>query len=65
MTEQELITLLRQSVAQAGSINQWCVGAGVHPPYVSDVLRDRRPPSPKIAAKLGYRRVISYEPIDG
>jgi hypothetical protein len=38
---------------------------GTYPSYVSEVLRGKRLPSPQFVLKLGLRRVIDYERIEG
>ena len=63
MNTEQFIELLRKSTEEAGSVSRWCQDAKLHQPYISDVLRGVRPPSPAIAAALGYRRVFSFEPV--
>lgn len=58
VSEQDLLTVLREACAVAGSQSKWAKAAGVSGAFVSQVLNNRNGKriSPKMAKKLGYTR---------
>lgn len=63
MNENLLRGELRQACVEAGSQRAWALRHGFSSPYVSDVLSGRREISDNLARALGYRRVVSWEPV--
>lgn len=53
---------LQAAVDRAGGQGAFAKVAGVTQPYVSDVLKGRRPPSEKLLAAVGLRKIVRYEP---
>lgn len=60
-TEQEILAVLRQRVAQYPSQEQAAKALGVSGVFLSGVLRGKQRPGTTIAAALGYRRCVVYE----
>lgn len=60
MTHTQMIELLRDACANAGSQVAWATANGVSAAYVSDVLGGRREPGAKILAALGLTRSVCY-----
>jgi hypothetical protein len=59
MTADEVRSLIRDKVAEAGSLRAWGAQAGVSAAYLSDVLNGNREPGETVAAALGLRKVVS------
>lgn len=53
MTDDDLRRRLVAACDKAGSQTAWAKANGLRPQYVSDVLNERREPSPKLARALG------------
>lgn len=64
MTLEEIRSLLREQVEVAGSQTAWSKERGVALSYVNAVLAKRYEPGEKLLTAMGYRKVVSYEPID-
>lgn len=64
MTEEQLIEVLRRQVAEAGGQHHWAWKHGIQQSMVSAVLQGRRTLSLRFALALGFRRVVSYEPLE-
>lgn len=60
----EVIALLRQRCAEAGSQAQWARDNGMAQTYVNEVLRGARRPGKKLLDALGMIAVVDYRPID-
>jgi hypothetical protein len=61
MTEQQVIDALRTYCKRAGSQATVAKQASVSETYLSDVLKGRRTPGPKVLGLLGlYRQPVSY-----
>ena len=54
---------LRKDCDKAGSYSAWAEAHGVTRSYVSQVLNMGAKPGPSLVAALGWRRVVSYEPV--
>jgi transcriptional regulator with XRE-family HTH domain len=62
MTEQQVIDRLLEYCKKSGSQSAVADEAGVSKTYLSDVLKGRRTPGPKILGVLGlYRQPVSYK----
>lgn len=61
MNHAAFILFLRGRVKEAGSQRAFAESCSVSEAYLSDILRMRRSPGPKILDAVGYKRVISYE----
>ena len=61
MSEQEFIDLLKKKAGDAGSGRALSRELGVSAAYLSDVMRGRRDPGPKILDPLGYERKVIIE----
>lgn len=66
MTAEEVRTLLRQRIEEAGSAAAFARAHGVSPIYVADVARERRQIGPAIHGALGLRAETSvdYRPVE-
>lgn len=53
MTDDDLRQRLQAACDKAGSQAAWAKANGLRAQYVSDVLHERREPSPKLARALG------------
>jgi hypothetical protein len=62
MNESDVISLIRDKVAEIGSMRGLADRWGISAAYVSDLLAGRRSPGVKILGQLGLERVktISY-----
>jgi len=58
----DLIELLRREVA-ASSQTEFARKAGVQQSLISNILHGRERMGPKVAKALGYRRVVTWEPL--
>ena len=61
MTEEQVREALRGLVEKERSAGAFAEKCGVSPTFVSRVLSGRDPPSAKLLAPLGLRRVVTYE----
>jgi DNA-binding transcriptional regulator YdaS (Cro superfamily) len=59
----DVVRELRRRCEAAGGQSAWAAEAGVASQYVSDVVRGRREPGPRIIAGLGLRREVRFVPI--
>jgi hypothetical protein len=59
MTTADVIEMVRRE-ALHGQV-AFAIKAGVTQQYISDLLRGKREPGPKILDALGLRKVITYE----
>jgi len=57
LTTDEIMTLLRRRVADAGTQAAWCRMHGVSVQYLCDALAGRREIGPLILGALGYERL--------
>lgn len=60
MTKDQVLTLLRQDIAKAGSQKAWAAQAGVSQQYLSDMLRGARELSDDVLRSVGVERVVTY-----
>lgn len=63
MNQDDFIRLLRAKVKEEGSAFKFATNHGISFGYISGVLCGASKPGPKIAAALGLKKVIGYEPI--
>ena len=61
-TETDMRNILLQMVYDEGSQKATANALGISPAYLGDILSERRNVSNELANKLGYRRVIGFEP---
>jgi transcriptional regulator with XRE-family HTH domain len=59
VTESEIIALIRQQVADAGSLRGLARRLGIAPSYLSDVLTGKAPPGDAVLGPLGYEKITS------
>lgn len=52
--ETEILAALRRAIEKAGSLRAYARKIGVSAPYLSDVLRGRRSPGPRLLTPLGF-----------
>lgn len=68
MTEEDLLREFRKLFDWNGparlTAKEWAAEHGFSQAYISDVLHGRRGVADRFAEALGYRRVVSFEPID-
>jgi hypothetical protein len=68
MTNEDVLALMRERIASAGSLNKWAAQIGLSAPYVSDVLNGKREPGESIAKVFGLRkevgRTIQFVPVE-
>lgn len=64
MTAEEFRTYLKEQVKHFGSQRAFAKHCGVHEAFLSDIIRGRRDPGPKLLWALGFRRVITYVRIE-
>lgn len=60
MATSEVITLLREKIARAGSATAWARENKISPAYVSDALSGHRQPGKRILGALGVECVKVY-----
>ena len=60
MTADDVRYLLRRACAKAGSALAWAKANGFSAPYVSDVLRGRREPGPRMCETLRVVPEVIY-----
>jgi len=63
ISNEKALELLRQIIKQEGSQLAAARKLDVSPAYLSDILNGNRSISDQVARKLGYRRVVFYEPL--
>lgn len=63
LTHDQLVSLLKQQVKDAGSQKQFAFRWGISQQYLTDVLKGRRMPGPKILKMLGYESMVVYKKI--
>ncbi len=61
MNEQAVIELVRREKARAGGVSALAREWGVSPCYISQVLKGRMRPGPRILKPLGLKRVATVE----
>ena len=62
-TEAEILTIFRREVNLLGGPKAWCKAHGICKQRVWNVLNDRMRIQPDMLEALGYRRVVTYQPI--
>lgn len=60
LTLPQVMDLLRERLAVAGSQKQLAADIGVSTPYLHDVLHGRRVPADAVLDALGLERVVTY-----
>ena len=63
LSQQQLVNMLRDAVAQAGGVNKYARLQGISNACVSRTLSGDLPVGTTIAACLGYMPVTRFEPI--
>lgn len=63
ISQEKAIELIEKIVAEEGSQVKAAKRLDISPAYLGDILKGNRPISESVAQKLGYKRVVSYEPI--
>lgn len=63
LTHDELLSLLRRKIKEAGQQKLFAELHGISAQYVSDVLHKRREPGEAILAALGLRKVVKFEEV--
>jgi hypothetical protein len=63
MDSLELIALLRQKVTEEGGIVRFAKDHKISMGYLTNVMYCGYKPGPKITLALGYKKVVSFEPI--
>jgi len=63
LNHDQLLSLLKQCVRDAGSQKTFAIQHGISQQYLTDVLKKRRMPGAKILQVLGYESVIVYKKI--
>jgi transcriptional regulator with XRE-family HTH domain len=62
LTRNEVVELLREMAKGPGGQTALACRIGCRKQYISDVLRERRPPGPRVLKALGLRRLTEeYE----
>ena len=59
----DAISELRKRLDKAGTQTALAKELGISKPYLSDILRGRRDPGPKVLEQIGIRRIVMFEPI--
>ena len=62
MDSDDVLRLLRQRIAEAGTKYRFCIENDVHQGTLCKVLKGEKKIEPQILVALGLRRVVSYEP---
>lgn len=57
----ELLAIIQKQAYEAGSQKALALEKRISPGYLSDVLCQRREVSAQLAAKFGYRKIVSFE----
>jgi hypothetical protein len=63
ISSDRLLRILRARCVTAGGIAAWCREHGGNARMMSAALNESQPLAPSVAAWLGYRKVIMWEPI--
>lgn len=63
MDDNEVIAMLRSSVADAGGVTKWAKVHGMSHSIVSEVHSGSRPPTKQILDALGLTKVAIYKPL--
>jgi hypothetical protein len=58
--DEQVVELLKQDVAQIGTLRGYARLKNMSPPYLSRVLRGEKPISPVILRALGFERAPYY-----
>jgi hypothetical protein len=58
--EKDLIREIEQRVKEKGSQKAVALEMGISPPYLNDIMQERRLISEEVALKLGYIRVLHF-----
>lgn len=64
ITHEEAVQILRDIVGKEGTQLAAAKRLDTSPQFLSDILLGRRAIPDSLARKIGYRRVISFEPIN-
>ena len=59
----DAVSELRKRLDKAGTQTALAKELGISKPYLSDILKGKRDPGPKVLAQLGIRRVVTFERI--
>lgn len=62
-TPDEILAELRKVVAANGSQKETARVMCISPSYLCDLLAERREISAEVAAILGFRRIVTFEPL--
>jgi hypothetical protein len=60
-TETDLLEELKLSVDRKRGLSNTAERLGFTPQFISDIIYGRRTISPKLAERMGYRRVVEFE----
>jgi hypothetical protein len=63
LTQNQLIRLLKQQAREAGSQKILAIKWGISQQNLSDVIKGRTIPGPKILKMLGYESVVMFKKI--
>lgn len=64
ITHEKALELIKQMVQDRGTQLEVARELDISPAHLSDILKGNRNISDAVARKLGYRRVVSYEPLE-
>jgi hypothetical protein len=59
-SEDQVLAALRKAIKEAGSLRAWARANEFSPGFVSQVLQENMPPSPRLAEAIGFRRETVY-----
>ncbi|NGZ03330.1 MAG: hypothetical protein CV090_09800 [Nitrospira sp. WS238] len=59
----QVLAMIREECAQAGSQYQWATKHKLSPAYVSDVIKGRRNPGPAVLKALKLEAVTQYREV--
>lgn len=60
MSHPQFLGALRDAIAAMGSQKAAALAWGISQPYLSDILKGKRLPGPKLVGALGYQRQTIY-----
>ena len=63
ISKEKAIELIKKIVHEEGSQFKAARRLDISPAYLGDIIKGNRPISASVAQKLGFKRVVSYEPI--
>jgi len=63
MTIDEVVDVLREATKEKGQKTAWAKKHGFKMQYISAIVNGRQKPDLPIILALGFRRVVSYEPL--